>query len=47
VPSPGAPAQPLEHGNAKSNSGSGGGGANNGKKSFDGGSGIVIVAYPS
>ena len=47
VPGPGGPAQPIDHGNAKANSGSGGGGSNNAKKSFDGGSGIVIIAYPT
>ena len=41
------PVQPQEHGNAGANSGSGGGANNNGRISFDGGSGIVIVAYPS
>jgi len=45
--SPGDPAQPLEHGNAKANSGSGGGGNNNGRTSFDGGSGLVLIAYPT
>ena len=45
--SPGDPSQPIDHGNAKANSGSGGGSNNNGRMSFDGGSGIVLIAYPS
>ena len=45
--SPGDPVQPLDHGNAKANSGSGGGGNNNGRISFEGGSGLVLIAYPT